>query len=416
MATASCNADTSSSTYGPYVTLTVTTSGGSAGNNICTASYILSYHTRGSASYTNGQGRAYTITIDGQKITGTYNINGVSSGTIRTGSVTVNRGTGGLSRNISISIAFNFDINWSGTYYGNRTGSTTVATTSIRQTYTVSYNANGGSGAPASQTKQYGITLKLSSTIPKRDGYRFVGWGTSSGAASASYQPGGNYTSNAAITLYAIWTINSYIISYNANGGTGAPGSQTKIYGVTLVLSTTVPTKSGYKFLGWATTSTATTAQYQPGANFTSNATTTLYAVWKLNIFYIYFNANGGTGAPTMVEKTNEVDLTLPTDEPTRKRHNFLGWATDKDATSATYQPGGVFSLNQDTVLYAVWQLTDDYILIKSTGTCEAVEFIEDTSGLMFQDGGKVHATEFIETNDGILIGNVMYFGELEEV
>lgn len=74
-------------------------------------------------------------------------------------------------------------------------------------TYTVSFNANGGSGAPSSQTKTYGSTLYLSSTRPTRTNYNFKGWGTSSSATSASYQPGGAYTSNSGITLYAVWEL-----------------------------------------------------------------------------------------------------------------------------------------------------------------------------------------------------------------
>lgn len=318
------------------------------------------------------------------------------------------------------------------TAYGNITGPTY---SKFRACVEIYGDNNGSSGytmyrqfyCNVTQGDFYGTNVTSSwgssGSISGPGNYLVSGVGGATNIAYGStYTQSGScqYTSSTTYrsSVSGSWTVPrpTYTIAYNANGGSGAPGSQTKTYGVTLVLSTTVPTRSGYKFLGWATTSTATTAQYQPGANFTANATTTLYAVWQLDIFYIYFNSNGGTGGPEFMEKQNEVDINLPSTKPTRKRHNFLGWATDKDATSATYQPGGVFSLNQDTVLYAVWQLTDDYILIKSTGTCEAVEFIEDTSGPMFQDGGKVHATEFIETNDGILIGNVMYFGELEEV
>jgi len=72
-----------------------------------------------------------------------------------------------------------------------------------------------------------------------------------------------------------------YTVSYNANGGRGAPSAQTKTHNVTLSLSNTKPTRSGYTFLGWSIVSSATTATYQPGANFTVNANTTLYAVWK---------------------------------------------------------------------------------------------------------------------------------------
>lgn len=85
------------------------------------------------------------------------------------------------------------------------------------QSYTVSYNANNGSGAPASQTKYYGQTLTLSSAKPTRAGYSFVGWGTSDTAQTPSYQPGGSYTANASVTLYAIWTLVA-LVSFSQSG------------------------------------------------------------------------------------------------------------------------------------------------------------------------------------------------------
>lgn len=133
------------------------------------------------------------------------------------------------------------------------------------KTYTVSYNANGGTGAPASQTKTHNVTLTLRTTTPTRSGYTFKGWSTSSTATTASYSAGGSYTTNASATMYAVWQKNpaaTYTVSYNANGGSGAPASQTKTHNVTLTLRTTVPTRSGYTFKGWSTSSTATTATY----------------------------------------------------------------------------------------------------------------------------------------------------------
>ena len=76
-------------------------------------------------------------------------------------------------------------------------------------------------------------------------------------------------------------TVSSYTVTYNANGGSGAPASQTAISGINLTLSSTVPTRSGYTFLGWSTDSNATTATYAKGTTYTANVSTTLYAVWK---------------------------------------------------------------------------------------------------------------------------------------
>lgn len=84
--------------------------------------------------------------------------------------------------------------------------------------YTVSYNANGGSSAPSSQTKWYNEALKLSSVIPTRERYEFLGWATSQNG-SVSYSAGSNYTSNSGITLYAVWKLKASVVTiYDKNG------------------------------------------------------------------------------------------------------------------------------------------------------------------------------------------------------
>lgn len=150
--------------------------------------------------------------------------------------------------------------------------------------YTVSYNANGGVGGPDPQTKYMESSLILSSTRPVQTGYTFKGWSTSSTVTSAMYQPGDRYTLNNDVTLYAVWEINKYSIRYNANGGSAAPLAQTKNYGESLILSSTKPLRTGYTFQGWATSSTAETANYQPGENYTDNRNITLYAVWEQDL------------------------------------------------------------------------------------------------------------------------------------
>lgn len=246
-------------------------------------------------------------------------------------------------------------------------------------TYTVSYNANGGSGAPSSQTKTYGTTITLSSTVPTRSGYAFVGWSTSSTATSASYSAGGSYSSNASITLYAVWSVNKMCtIVYNANGGSGAPSSQNHVYDTTSTLSKNVPTRDGYNFLGWSTSSTATTATYAAGASYTNNnfdngATITLYAVWeKIATCEITYDTNGGTGdiaSQTHVYGTTSV---ISATIPTRDGFRFLGWADTSYAGKAKYRAGFLYTNNDFTdgdviTLYAVWKkIINVYIQIPS--------------------------------------------------
>ena len=91
-----------------------------------------------------------------------------------------------------------------------------------------------------------------------------------------------NYTDNYSPAFY-FKKIQQYTITYKANGGSPAPRNQIKWNGEMLTLSATKLTRAGYTFLGWSTNQNATSATYAAGSNFTSDANTTLYAVWRAN-------------------------------------------------------------------------------------------------------------------------------------
>lgn len=230
-----------------------------------------------------------------------------------------------------------------------------------RNEYTISYNANGGSGAPSSQKKYYGVSTTLSTTKPTRNGYTFKGWGTGSTSTTPSYQPGGTYTGNASRTLYAVWESDApktYTVSYNANGGYNAPGKQTKTHGAALMLSSSIPTRSGYTFLGWGTSSSSTSVSYASGGRYTTNADITLYAVWQKNpeTYTVTYDANGGSGAPSTQIKTEGVALTLSSTIPIRSGYTFLGWNMSQSAILPIYYAGGVYTFDASVTLYAVWE------------------------------------------------------------
>ena len=151
------------------------------------------------------------------------------------------------------------------------------------------------------------------------------------------------------------WT--SYAVKYNANGGSGAPSAQTKWKDQTLTLSSTKPTRTGYTFLGWSTSSSATSATYSAGGSYTANAAATLYAVWKAITYTVKYNANGGSGAPANQTKTYGKALTLSTTKPTRTNYNFKGWGTSASATTVAYAAGASYTANAAITLYAVWEL-----------------------------------------------------------
>lgn len=153
--------------------------------------------------------------------------------------------------------------------------------------YTVTLNANGGVNVINSFTKYYGITANFPSSpnLPTRTNYTFRGWASSSLATTPAYTSGSAYTANAGATFYAIWSRVLHL-TYNSNGGSGVSGSATQtLWNAATTASFTIiatkPTRPGYLFKGWSTSSTATSATYQPGGTINISSDTTLYAVWN---------------------------------------------------------------------------------------------------------------------------------------
>ena len=131
---------------------------------------------------------------------------------------------------------------------------------------------------------------------PSKTGYTFKGYYTSTNGSGTNYvNSSGTFINNVYQTignktLYASWQANTYTITYNANGGSGAPASQSYTYDpnndTVFYLSSTIPSRSGYTFLGWSRSSTATSAAYSAGQRWgTHNANNyTLYAVWEKTV------------------------------------------------------------------------------------------------------------------------------------
>ena len=152
-------------------------------------------------------------------------------------------------------------------------------------TWTVTWNAAGGTGGGTTT-----LARGLSHTAPTpgtRDGFDFAHYRypASGGTDPVFVSSGGSYTPTQNVEFGAIWTTKTYTVSYNANGGTGAPSSQTKTHGVALTLSSTTPTRAtvgntSYTFNGWNTASDATGTNYSAGGSYTANAAVTLYAKW----------------------------------------------------------------------------------------------------------------------------------------
>lgn len=243
---------------------------------------------------------------------------------------------------------------WDVTYYGNGTGATSV---------------------PAKQTKIANTTLKLTTSTPSRPGYNFLNWNTKSDGKGTTYRPGENYTVNAALNLYAMWQLKTYTISYSANGGSGAPSSQTKTHGTNLTLSSTKPTKTGYNFVNWKATNNQT---YSSGATYSADESTTMTAQWSEITYAVTYNGNASnvTQLPSNQTKRYTTNLTLTTwssgNGPKRTGYRFSSWNTKADGTGTAYQPGDTYSANAAVTLYAQWSINTYTVSYNGNGTGSA--------------------------------------------
>ncbi len=75
------------------------------------------------------------------------------------------------------------------------------------EVYTITYDANGGTDAPAAQEKTADVDLTLTEAVPTRAGYTFNGWNTAADGTGTAYAKGATYSANESITLYAQWTL-----------------------------------------------------------------------------------------------------------------------------------------------------------------------------------------------------------------
>ena len=333
--------------------------------------------------------------------------------------------------------------------------------------FTLQYDANGGTGAPATQTygtddkyeKSYGFTIPY--TKPTRNGYTFVGWSDSRNG-SATKQPGeeckvfqtaGGYNGGSVTkTLYAVWekeTVQeqqyTYKLIYNANGkgstAVGMPGNQE---GKTDLTSYTFdvksgPTCEGYTFKGWSLTSGENNSiDYEAGDGMTvtmptgkTEHTWRLYAVWELEqqeqVTLTYMDR----GDIYTTQTFNKGDIaTIISCTNTWEGYTFLGWSTVSSAATADWIADSSMAMNSDTTLYAVWQQN-----APPAPTTYTVRYTDGVDGKAFADqsyaakeGTATPAFEGTPTREGYefvgwtpeveatVTDNVIYTARWEEV
>ena len=217
--------------------------------------------------------------------------------------------------------------------------------------YFIRFIGNGHTaGTMSSETVLYDTPQNLGLNRFTRTGYTFNGWNTAANGTGTSYTDGQsvvNLTTIAGsfVDLYAQWTINTYTVHFEANGGTGEMADQT--CDVTMALTANAFTRTGYTFLGWNTKADGTGSNcsnmgsirnilYDLGIGNTDGATVTLYALWVPITYHITYDLAGGTlGTSNPATYTIET-ATFTLVNPVRTGYAFAGWTGSNGNTPET--------------------------------------------------------------------------------
>lgn len=233
----------------------------------------------------------------------------------------------------------------------------TEPTTPITDSLTVTFNANNGSDDQTYQTMKVGVQTKLDTNPFTNGGYVFVGWNTSSTATSAKYKDGADVILVSDTQLFAIWA-SAITISFKANGGSGSMPNQPAGKGVSTQLNANKFTRSGYTFMGWSTSSSASSATYSDKAivKFTKN--TTLYAVWKRTATVTFIDVD--ESGRELNSYTQNVPLyeyaNLKRNEFSRPGYSFAGWRTSRYTSTIRYADEERVYFSNNMTLYATWK------------------------------------------------------------
>ena len=206
------------------------------------------------------------------------------------------------------------------------------------KTYTVTFDANGGSGIMPEQVFISGTTQVLNTSSFENGDYVFTYWNTKADGTGATYVSGNYYSLTSDITLYAQWKLNEneeespdnpvemYTITFDSNNGTNKKYTQTFISETSQSLNTNCFFYSGYTFTGWNTKADGNGTAYTDSQSISITSDLVLYAQWKyvggeespdnpVEMYTITFDSNNGTNkkyTQTFIQSIS--DLTLLTE------------------------------------------------------------------------------------------------------
>src|SRR5574344_233083 len=264
--------------------------------------------------------------------------------------------------------------NGSGTLYYNADGTSattwklTDATTLYAKwtaiPYTITYTLNGGTNASVNPTTYNVESNTITLSAPTKTGYTFTGW-TTTGITTPTTSVTIAKGSTGDRTYTANWTINTYTVTFNANGGSDVASQKVNYEGK--ATTPTAPTKTGYTFSGWYSDN-ALTNTYDFSTAVTSDVT--LYAKWEIAQYTITYALDGGTNAASnpLSYKMESADIILM--PPTKTGYTFAGWTgtgLSVPTISVTIPQGST----GDRAYTATWTINNYTVTFNTNGDTE---------------------------------------------
>ena len=351
------------------------------------ALYRLGYNITGWNTLANGTGTAYalgaTFTYPAQSTNlyaqwevaprvVTFNANGGTGSLAQQSSTTATTLTLNNSNITKVGYSFNgwnTLPNGTGTAYANGASFPFSASATLYAQWgvaakTVTFDANGGTGSIAAQSSAAAANLTSNTSSIGRTGYSFNGWNTLANGTGTAYANSASFPFSANTTLYAQWTANSNVVTYDSHGGSAvADGSF--VTGGSIASLPAAPTRAGYTFSGWfaaATGGSALTNGYAPGAT----SSITLHAQWSGANNTVAYDSHGGSAVADGSFVTGGSISSLPA-APTRAGYTFSGWfaaANGGSALSDGYSP----NVATGVTIHAQWAGLNNVITYESHG------------------------------------------------
>lgn len=223
--------------------------------------------------------------------------------------------------------------------------------------YSLRYEANDGSGEYREIFAEKNSDVQIADCPFVKNGYAFGGWNGMADGSGTAYSAGETLNIGGDTVLYAMWQINSYTVTFDANGGRGEMPVQVVDFGTVREINGCAFVRTGYSFAGWNTSPDGTGAAYSDGQQLDLSSDITLYAEWTAKQYTVTFDANGGSGEMQPQILTYDAESALNKNSFARHGYVFAGWALTPTGV-AVYENGqSVTGIEEgeDITLYAVW-------------------------------------------------------------